>query len=319
MHDEGQWQQRQGRLQWRAAGHELQILEGDEEEPEGRQELDADGQAASAETPHAEQPRIEQRGFQTPLPDHEGDAGRDAQADGTRCQRVGPATLRAFDDAEDERGDGDQRQDGPHEVERRRLLVDGARDDRQRTQQGHDREGHVEPEERRPGEPLQKQSSDEEADDRTAARDADPDTDGLAAFLFGEGRGDDREGGGHDGCGSDAHEHTEEDELVGLGDEEAKRGSRAEDDEAGREQQLAAVAVAQRTGEEQQAGEDHGVGVDDPCQLRLGRAGITSQAGQGHVEATDRRDHRHERQADDHEDESPACRRELGRAGHEGC
>ena len=43
---ERQRQQRQRRLQRGPAGHELQVLQGDEEEPEGRKELDRDRQAA---------------------------------------------------------------------------------------------------------------------------------------------------------------------------------------------------------------------------------------------------------------------------------
>ena len=54
----------------------------------------------------AEEPRVEQRMLQAQLPQDEGDAGHDAEDDGAERQRVGPASLRSLDDAEDEGRDG---------------------------------------------------------------------------------------------------------------------------------------------------------------------------------------------------------------------
>ena len=48
--------------------------------------------------------------------------------------------------------------------------------------------------------------------------------------------------------------------------------------EAEGERALAAEAVAQRAGGQQHAGEDEHVGVDDPLQLRAGRAEVALRA-----------------------------------------
>ena len=71
--------------------------------------------------------------------------------------------------------------------------------------------------------------------------------------------------------------------AVGEG---AEQRAEPEDDEAGLQRALAAEAVAERGGGEQQAGEDQAVGVDDPLDLgvagaeaaELGRAAAASAA-----------------------------------------
>ena len=60
--------------------------------------------------------------------------------------------------------------------------------------------------------------------------------------------------------------------------------------------QLAAEAVAEAAGGEQQAGEHERVAVDDPLHLAVGRAELVDQAGDGHVE--DRVVHHDDQQAD---------------------
>ncbi len=79
-------------------------------------------------------------------------------------------------------------------------------------------------------------------------------------------------------------------------------GSDAEHGEAADEQLAAPEPVTQRSGEQQEAGEHDGVGVDDPGDLGLAGAGLPGQVGQGHVEAADRRDDGHQRERDDGED-----------------
>ena len=62
------------------------------------------------------------------------------------------------------------------------------------------------------------------------------------------------------------------------------RRAEAEDGKADGEAALAAEAVAERAGGEQQAGEDEHVGVDDPLQLGAGRAEVALERRQRDVE-----------------------------------
>src|SRR5205085_984618 len=61
-------------------------------------------------------------------------------------------------------------------------------------------------------------------------------------------------------------------------------GAETEDGEAERERALAAEAVAERAGGEQQAREDEHVGVDDPLQLRRRSAEVVLEGGERDVE-----------------------------------
>ena len=71
---------------------------------------------------------------------------------------------------------------------------------------------------------------------------------------------------------------------------------------------LAAVAVADRAREQQQPGEHHGVGVDDPLHLGLRGAGLDREARQRDVEPAHRRDHHHQRDRDRGQHQpAPSC------------
>ena len=69
---------------------------------------------------------------------------------------------------------------------------------------------------------------------------------------------------------------------------------------------LAAEAVAERTGREQQPGEDEGVRVDDPLQHRGARVEVALQRRQGDVQRRHRHHDHDERQAQHSEEEPPA-------------
>ena len=84
------------------------------------------------------------------------------------------------------------------------------------------------------------------------------------------------------------------------------RGGGPEHDEADGEQQPAAEPIAEGAGEEKQPGEHDGVGVDDPGEVGLAGTGLTGEARKRDVEAGHGGDDRHERQADDGEDEARA-------------
>ena len=58
----------------------------------------------------------------------------------------------------------------------------------------------------------------------------------------------------------------------------------SEDGQPGRECTAAAEAIAERAHREQEAGEDEGVGVDDPLQLAAGRVEIALDCGKSDVE-----------------------------------
>jgi hypothetical protein len=66
--------------------------------------------------------------------------------------------------------------------------------------------------------------------------------------------------------------------------EEGRRAGQPEDDEAGLQRALAAVAVAEGAGDEQQAGEDEEVGVDHPLQDGRRRVELALHGRQRHVE-----------------------------------
>ena len=77
--------------------------------------------------------------------------------------------------------------------------------------------------------------------------------------------------------------------IAGVVGEGAERRAGGEHDEAGLQGALAAEAVAEGGGGEQQAGEDQAVGVDDPLHLGVGGAEAALlerllQRRQGHVE-----------------------------------
>ena len=209
-----------------------------------------------------------------------------------------------------------QRQQPADDVQRGGSAIDRLGHHREHADEGDDREGHVEGEERRPREPLEEQAGDEEAEDGPAAGDADPHADGTGSLRFGERGGDDRQRRGHDRGRADTHQHADRDELARVGrDEQAQRGGAPEDHQADRQQQPAPVSVAQRAGEEQQAGEHDGVGVHDPGQLGLGGTGVAGDLGSATLRPLTAEMTAIRAQADDDQEESRRPGVSLGRRG----
>ena len=81
--------------------------------------------------------------LETQLPQHEDDAGDDAEAERAQRQRVGPALLRTLDDPEDEGGDGHEREDRADDVQGRWVLIHRARHDRDGADEGDHGERQV--------------------------------------------------------------------------------------------------------------------------------------------------------------------------------
>ena len=106
--------------------------------------------------------------------------------------------------------------------------------------------------------------------------------------------------------------------VVGSFATSAAAAAAAEDHEPDHEDDLAPEAVADRAGDQQQAGEDHRVRVHDPLELALRGAGVTSQIGQRHVQAAHRRDDHHESKGHDSEyDLAPPGGEGVGLVGHD--
>ena len=84
--------------------------------------------------------------------------------------------------------------------------------------------------------------------------------------------------------------------------EQRHEGRAAEQGEPEGQHRLAADAVADRAGRQEQRRERQRVRVDDPLQLRLGGADVPRDRGQRDVQAGDGGDHHHQREAHDPED-----------------
>lgn len=82
---------------------------------------------------------------------------------------------------------------------------------------------------------------------------------------------------------------------------------------------LAAVLVTQRAGRQQQPGEHHGIGVNDPQLLGLCRTRVARQPRQSNVEHRYRRDDDRQRGAHHDQDQPAARRADLRRLARRGC
>jgi hypothetical protein len=170
----------------------------------------------------------------------------------------------------------------------------------------HDRHG----EQPRPGEVVDHERRDEQAEDATGTGEAGPDADRPGPVLLGEGGGDDRQGDRHDHGGTDAGDHPgDEQHLHRRGDGGGHVGG-GEHGEARQQDVLAAPPVADGADRQEQRGQGDGVAVDDPQQLALGGTEVEGEVLLGDVETRHRGDDRHERH--DHRDEDPALALRVG-------
>ena len=132
---------------------------------------------------------------------------------------------------------------------------------------------------------LEDEAVEEHAESGAATGDAAPHGDGLGPLVSREDVGQDRQRRGHDHRPGQAHDAPGGDEGAGgTGEEGGVARGQPEEEEAGLHDALAAEAVADGAGGEEQAGEDQGVGVDDPLHGRRRQADAPGDLGQGQVE-----------------------------------
>ena len=82
---------------------------------------------------------------------------------------------------------------------------------------------------------------------------------------------------GEDHRGAETHEAAGDDQLAGGVGEAAGDAGGSEHDQAGEQESLAAEAVAEAAGGQQQRREHQVVGVDDPLQLRVRRMQLANK------------------------------------------
>ena len=100
---------------------------------------------------------------------------------------------------------------------------------------------------------------------------AGPDGDRPAPLVrVAEHVGQDRQRRRHDQRAADAHERSADDQLHRRRRQGGRHRADREQDDADLQRALAAEAVAEAAGRQQQAGEHEGVGVDDPLDLAVG-------------------------------------------------
>ena len=201
-----------------------------------------------------------------------------------RRQRRAPALLRAFVDAQHEAADGQRRQQRTERVEATFTVFPRVAHCLQRHDQRHAGEEHGQGEQPWPREAVDEERRDEEAEDATGAGEAGPDPDGSGALLGGEARRDHRERDRHDHRRGDAGQDAGDEEDVDRPGEAGQDVGTGEQHEPAEQDGLAAPAVTDGADGQQQGGEGHGVAVDDPQQLALGRAEVDRQILLGDVQ-----------------------------------
>ena len=174
--------------------------------------------------------------------------------------------------------------------------------------QRRDADGDVHPEHRAPREVTQQDPADHRADGHGETGAAGPDGDRPTALAWvAEHVGEDRQGRRHDQGAADAHERPAGDQVQGRIGERRRGRTQAEQDDADLQCALAAEAVRQRAGGEEQPGEHERVGVDDPLDVGVRGLQVGHQRRDRHVE--DRVVHHddHQRHAQHGEDDPTAA------------
>jgi hypothetical protein len=132
---------------------------------------------------------------------------------------------------------------------------------------------------------IEEQPTDHRAEGDAESARRGPQANGLLPLAaLAEQVGDDRQRGRHDQRRPDTHAGARGDEDVHRPGERRPRRSRSEEQHTGQEHALAAPPVAEAAGNEQQAGKDQDVGVDDPLQVGRRRVESAHQGRQRDVE-----------------------------------
>ena len=228
---------------------------------------------AAVEARVGEQPHVEHgvRAAQLPADERREDHQR-AGEPGDRGGRR-PAVPRGLDDGPDQQADARDRQQRAERVEPARLRVARLGQQPHPGGQRDDHDGHVDVEDRAPGEVPQQQAAGHRPDRDGQAGHARPDADGGGALArVGEHVREQRERGGVDQRGRDAHGRAAGDQLAGGAGQRGGDRREREQRQPGLQDPAPAEPVAEVPADDQQAGEDERVGVHDPLQV-LGRGG----------------------------------------------
>ena len=132
--------------------------------------------------------------------------------------------------------------------------------------------------------------------------DGGPHTDRLGTLFGREGRGNDREGDGHDHRRADAAEESCGEHDLGGGGQTRRRACHAKDDQARDQDWFAAPAVTGRTERQQQRGQGDGVDVDHPQDVALRCVKGEGELRLGDIQSGHRRDDCHEGNAHPYQD-----------------
>ncbi len=282
----------QARLEGRESLDDLEELAEQEdraEHPEVHEERDA---VRGAEGSDPEEPQRQHRFGGAPFAEDEAGQGHDAGDEGGDDPAVGPAVLVAMDDAPH---DGEQAAARERQAGQVKALAraEGLVESKQRQHDGGDADGHVDPEDRLPGEPFGDRAAHERPDGDGEAADAAPRAQRDGASLRRDGSREDRQGERQDDGAAEALDGPGDDERVRCRAERGGGRAGREDGEADDEHPAPPEAVAERGAGQEQDGEREGVGVDDPLELLERRT---------KVEADDRQRGRHDEVVEaDHE------------------
>ena len=314
-HDEGNRDEPYGGGERAVAEHELEV-QGEQEDDAVEGEEDQDHAAGTdGKGPVEEVADIQRRMVHPQLPQHEGTEHDDGNGERAERGPTQPSAARGFDETVDKRHDADGRQCRPDRVERRVLVVPGLRHEEPAADQRHEDQRDIDEEYRTPPEMGEEQAAGDRPQGARRAGDARPDGDRSGPLVRGKDVDEDRQRRRHDEGGPRPHQRPVGDHLphgVGGGGEP---GTDEEEDKSELEGSLASVAVADRPGREQEAGEDQRVGGDHPLQLGAVRVQHAGQRGQGDVQAGVA--HEDDEQAEAKDREGPPAALE-GRGGGRG-
>jgi hypothetical protein len=233
-------------LDGRVAEHVLEVLLAHKRRSHERAEHDDPCARRHPEDPPGGDVEVVERVPRAALPEDEPDPGRDR--DGEQPDRQGSLVRdRREVDPEDQRPDHDDRENAPEVVDRVRRLVDVARHEDDRHQQGDPHERKRDEEDRSPPELLQEAPRDERPERGDAAADRGPERDRPRAARARPKRRDQRKRGGVSHAGGEPADQARDEENLVRRRIRGQEAGRDGQDHAQHEQQLAPVAVADRT------------------------------------------------------------------------
>ena len=180
-------------------------------------------------------------------------------------------------------------------------------DGSERHRDGREDENNRQNEEPSPTGRVYEDSRHEHPQDASAAGDATPYTDRLGTLFCRKGRGNDREGDGHDHRRADAAEKSRSEHDPGGSGQTRRSACYAKDDQARDQDCFAAPAIADRAERQQQRGHRDGVDVDHPQDAALRCVKGESELRLSDVQRGDRCDDCHKCNAHPNQDgETPA-------------